>query len=423
VLRNDGDVSRAFAGAAHTLEAVYELPLVAHASMEPMNCVADVRADHCDIWAPTQNPSDARDVAAHITGLPTAAVTIHVIRSGGGFGRRFYADFVGEAVVLSRAIGAPVQVVWTREDDIQHDFYRPASYHVMRGALDDRGKAVAWSQHLINAQRGEFLRWELPAGVTTLPAGDEMGPYDFPAGFVPNLRLAATAVHSPVPLGQWRSVEESTNVFVYQSFIDELAHLAGQDPLDYRLALIGDAAMMPYEDHERYDAQRLRHVFELAAREANWGAPLPAGMGRGIAGAYANHGYVAMVAEAGVDGQHNIRVHRVVVAADLGTVVNPLGAAAQIEGSIIFGLSAALKHEITVAKGRVVQSNFTDFPVIRMNEAPVIELHFVPSGGPPLSGGEPGVPAIAPAVANAIFAATGMRVRRLPIRREDLAAS
>ena len=316
-----------------------------------------------------------------------------------------------------------MQVVWTREDDIQHDFYRPASYHAMRGALDDRGQLVAWSQHLINAQRGEFLRWQLMAGVTSLPAGDELGPYDFPVGFVPNIRLAGTALHSPVPLGQWRSVEESTNVFVYQCFIDELAHLAGQDPLAYRLALIGTATTMPLEDRGSYDAQRLRHVFELAAQEAKWGTPLPAGMGRGIAGAYANHAYVAMVAEVGVDSQHDIRVHRIVVAADLGTVVNPLGAAAQIEGSIIFALSAVLKHEITVANGRVTQSNFTDFPVIRMNEAPVIELHFVPSAGPPLSGGEPGVPATAPAVANAIFAATGVRVRRLPIRRADLAAS
>ncbi len=423
VVRNTGDVARAFAGAARTLEAVYELPLVAHAPMEPMNCVADVRADRCDIWAPTQNPADARDVAAHITGLPPAAVTIHVTRSGGAFGRRFYSDFVGEAAALSRAAHGPVQVVWTREDDIRHDFYRPASYHAMRGALDDRGQVVAWSQHLINAQRGEFLRWQLMAGVTSLPAGDELGLYDFPVGFVPNVRLAGTALHSPVPLGQWRSVEESTNVFVYQCFIDELAHLAGQDPLAYRLALIGAATTMPLENHGSYDAQRLRHVFELAAQEAKWGTSLPAGMGRGIAGAYANHAYVAMVAEAGVDSQHNIRVHRIVVAADLGTVVNPLGAAAQIEGSIIFGLSAALKHEITVANGRVTQSNFTDFPVIRMNEAPVIEVHFVPSAGPPLSGGEPGVPATAPAVANAIFAATGVRVRRLPIRREDLAAS
>jgi isoquinoline 1-oxidoreductase subunit beta len=421
-VRNDGDVDRVFGSGARSLDVVYELPLVAHASMEPMNCVADVRVDRCEVWAPTQNPAAARAVAAHVSGLPAEAVTIHVTRSGGGFGRRFYSDFVAEAVAVSRAAGVPVQVVWTREDDIQHDFYRPASYHVMRGAVDDHGGLLGWSQHMVNASRGEFLQWALPKGVTVRPAGDELEASDFPAGFIPNIRLAATLIHSPIPLGQWRSVENSTNVFVYQSFIDELAHLAGQDPLAYRLAILGDTGVMPYDDG-RYDVRRLRRVFEVAAREARWGTPVAAGWGRGIAGSYADSAYVAMVAEVAVSPQQDIRVHRIVVAADLGTVVSPLGAAAQIEGSIIFGLSAALKHEITVADGRVVQSNFTDFPVIRMPEAPRIDVHFVPSTDPPLGCGEAAVPATAPAVANAIFAATGIRVRRLPIRPSDLMAS
>ena len=237
VVRNDGDFERAWAGAARTLQAVYEVPLLAHAPMEPMNCLADVRAGRCEVWAPTQNPLAARDVAAAVSGVPPAAVTVHVMRCGGGFGRRFYSDYVAEAVLLSRRSGAPVQVVWTREDDMRHGFYRPASYHAMRGALDAAGRPVAWSQHLVNAQRGEFLAWRLPPGASTFAAGDELGPFDFPAGCIPNLRLAGTAVHGcPVPLGQWRSVEDSTNVFVYQSFIDELAHLAGADPLAYRLA-------------------------------------------------------------------------------------------------------------------------------------------------------------------------------------------
>ena len=420
VLRNDGDIDRAFAAAARTLEAVYELPLVAHAPMEPMNCLAHVRADRCEVWAPTQNPEAARALAAQVSGLPLESVTLHVTRSGGGFGRRFYSDFVGEAVYLSQRAGAPIQVMWTREDDLRHDYFRPASYHAMRGALDDKGGVLAWSQHLINAQRGDFLQWAPPKGETRLAAGDELGTFDFPAGLVPNLRLMATAVRScPVPLGQWRSVEDSTNVFVYQSFIDELAHLAGQDPLAFRLALLGPARPLPYY-RASYDSGRLRRVFEAAAERARWGAAVPRGWGRGIAGSYANDAYVAVVADVEVDRRRDIHARRIVVAADLGTIVNPLGAAAQVEGSVIFGLSAALKQEIIIAQGRVVQSNFNDFPVIRMAEAPRIEVHLLPSTEAPLGAGETAVPPTAPAIANAIFAATGIRVRRLPIRSGDL---
>jgi isoquinoline 1-oxidoreductase beta subunit len=420
IVRNDGDVDRAFEEAAHRLEAVYELPLLAHAPMEPMNCAADVRQNRCEVWAPTQNPAAARDVAARISQLPRESVTVHVTRSGGGFGRRFYSDFVAEATLLSKAAGVPIQVVWTREDDIQHDYYRPASYHVMRGALGAQGELLAWSQHLINAQRGDFLRWAPPKGAAAIPAGDELGPFDFPAGFVPNLRLAGTAIRNcAVPLGQWRSVEESTNVFVYQSFVDELAHLAGEDPLAFRLRVMGTPRSMPYYDAS-YDSGRLIQVLKLAAREAHWNTPLAAGFGRGVAASYANHAYVAVVAEVEVDQKHLIRCRHVVVAADIGTVVNPLGATAQIEGSIIFGLSAALKQEITVKDGAVVQSNFGDFPMIRMPEAPLIDVHLVASLEPPLGVGEAALSPTAPAIANAIFAASGIRIRRLPIRSSDL---
>jgi isoquinoline 1-oxidoreductase subunit beta len=422
IARNDGDVDRAFAQATHRLEAVYELPLLAHAPMEPMNCTADVRHNRCQVWAPTQNPEGARDVAARISEVPQESVAIHVTRSGGGFGRRFYSDFVAEATWLSKAIAAPVQVVWTREDDIQHDFYRPASYHLMRGALGVSGELLSWSQHLINAQRGDYLRWAPPKGALAIAAGDELGPFDFPAGLTPNLRLAGTAIRKcAVPLGQWRSVEESSNVFVYQSFIDELAHLAGQDPLAYRLKVMGAPRLMPYESAS-YDLGRLRQVLELAAHEAQWNTPLPPGWGRGVAVSYANGAYVAMVAEVEVDSQREIHCRRMVAAADIGTVVNPLGATAQIEGSIIFGLSAALKHEITVKDGSVVQRNFADFPMIRMPEAPLIEVHLVASLERPLGIGEAALPPTAPAIANAIFAATGIRARRLPIRSGDLAA-
>jgi isoquinoline 1-oxidoreductase beta subunit len=293
----------------------------------------------------------------------------------------------------------------------------------MRGAIGDHGELLTWSQYLINAQRGDFLKWEPPAGSTMLPAGDEIGPFDFPAGLVPNLRLTATAIRGcPVPLGQWRSVDESTNVFVYQSFIDELAHLAGQDPLAYRLMVMGEPRSMPY-DGRSYDSGRLIQVLKIAAREAHWNTPLPKGSGRGIAVSYANGGYVAMVAEVEVDLQREIHCRRVIAAVDIGTVVNPLGATAQIEGSIIFGLSAALKQAITVKNGSIVQSNFTDFPVTRMPEAPAIEVHLVSSENVPLGAGETAVPPTAPAIANAVFAATGIRLRRLPMRPEDLVAS
>lgn len=422
VVRNDGDVERAFGSAARTLEGIYEVPLLAHAPMEPMNCAVDARGDRCEVWAPTQNPAYARTVAAAICRLPVEAVSVHTVRCGGGFGRRFYADYVGEATVLSRAAGAPVQVIWTREDDIQHDYFRPASYNCMRAALDAQGRLVAWTQHLVQAQRGDFLQWAPPAGATRLPAGDEVGDFDFPAGYVPNLRLTASAIRDcPVPLGQWRSVDDFSTVFVCQSFVDELAHLAGRDPLDYRLEVIGAPRPMPY-GRGTYDSGRLRRVFELAARRSSWGTPAPPGIGRGIAGSYANHAYVAVVADVEVTDKPEVRVRRLVMAADIGTVINPLGASAQIEGSAVFALSAALKEEITVAKGRVTEGNFNDFEVLRMPEMPRVEVHLVPSTEAPLGIGEPAVPPVTPAVTNAIFAATGIRVRKLPVRPADLGA-
>ena len=413
-----GDPDRALAQAAKALEAVYELPYLAHATMEPMSCTAHVGGAGCEIWAPTQNPEGARAAAAKVSGLPPEQIRIHPIRMGGGFGRRYYSDFVAEAVLVSKAARAPVQVLWTREDDMRHGFYRPAACHLLRAGIDADGKLMVWTQTLVNAARGEFLRWSLPEGMTAFPAAADLWPYDFPGGFVPHFRIAGSALHSRIPRGQWRAVEESTNVFATQSFIDEVAHLAGRDPLEYRLELLGPPRAMSYSSDgaTTYDSGRLSGVLRLAAEQAGWDRALAPGRGRGIAAAYCNEAYAAQVVEVAVDDAGKIRVERVVAAIDCGTVVNLSGAEAQVEGSVIQGLSAALHEEITVERGRVVQSNFHDYPLLRIAGAPKIEVHFVLSSLPPLGLGEPALPPVAPALASAIFAATGRRIRRLPIR-------
>ncbi len=410
VIRDDGDYDRAIAGAARTVESVYRVPLLAHTPLEPMNATARVAAGRCEVWAPCQNPRYVAVAAAGITGLPAEAIEVHVTRSGGGFGRRFYADFAAEAVYLSREVGAPVQVVWTREDDVRHDFYRPAGYHRLTAGLDSAGRVVAWRHFLANASRHRSLG----RGDDPREAG-ELDEYDFPAELLPNLRFEYSHLSSGVPLGQWRAVEPSANVFVIQSFVDELARAVGRDPLEFQLDLIGPPREVPFYSRT-YDTGRLRRVLEIAAERAEWGRPRPAGIGVGIAGSYANSAYVAHVIEASVDAAGRPRAHRVVSVVDCGTVVNPSGAEAQVEGCIIYGLTAALYGEITVAGGRVEQGNFDDYPALRIDEAPEIEIHFVPSDLPPLGMGEPPLPPLIPALANAISDATGIRVRSLPVR-------
>jgi isoquinoline 1-oxidoreductase beta subunit len=415
VRRNDGNFDEAFAASAKRLEAVYEVPLLAHAPMEPMNCTARLDGRRLEIWAGTQNPQGARLAAATAAGVLPNNVTVHVVRMGGGFGRRFYADYVAEAAYLAKASRRPVQVVWTREDDMRHGFYRPAGYHLMRAGLDATGKLIAWSQHLVNASRGHYLRWSPGPNQTELVDPGELEPYDLPASVVPNARIAYTAVQSKIPRGQWRAVEPSATVFVTQSVLDELAHLAGQDPLPFQLAMLEPARQLPFYD-SHYDTGRLAAVLRLAAERGDWGTPMAAGRGRGIAGSYSNGAYVAHVAEVEVAPNADVRVHRVVTAVDCGLVVNPNGARAQVEGAIIFGLSAALYQQITVDGGRVVQSNFHDYPVLRLGEAPKMDVHFIRgTEDSPRGIGEGALPSIAPAVTNAIFAATGRRIRRLPV--------
>ena len=416
IILNDGDVTAAMAGAAKTVDAVYEVSLLAHTPMELMNCVADCRPDRCTVWAPIQNPEGTQQAIEKVTGLAPDRITVHVVRSGGAFGRRFYSDFVAEAVILSRAMRAPVQVVWTREDDVRFGFYRPWAVQSMRAGLSADGSIAAWTHHFINAPRGEFLEWEIPKPYTEYPAGmGEVDRGDFPSVFLPNFRLEATRVKSGIPLGQWRAVDSGATIFAIESFFDEVAHAAGRDFLELKLASLGDRPARGVTRTLPCDPARLRAVYALAAARGDWGKPLPSHWGRGIAGGYNNGTYVAEVAEVEIIDGTTIAVRRIVAAVDCGTVVNRSGAGGQVEGAIIYGLSAALKEKITIVDGAVQQSNFHDFPALRLREVPKLEVHFVPSDGPALGLGEGALPAVAPAVANAIFAATGRRLRSLPL--------
>jgi isoquinoline 1-oxidoreductase beta subunit len=410
VVRNDGDAASAFERAARKIEAVYELPFLAHAPMEPPNCTALVRDGRCEIWGPMQNPAGVEAALKMALGLPDSAIAIHVTLLGGGFGRRLNIDFPTEAALVSRSVKAPVKVVWTREDDLAHDYYRPATYHRMRGGLDDQNRVVAWWHHVVSPSVDAFYEGQVSpdaGGVQIVGPG-------MPAGTVPNFRVDYTHVPSAVPRGWWRAVDNTFNTFVVQSFIDELAAAAGKDPLALRRELIG-ATGAAQTNPGRVDPARLRRVFDLAAERAKWSSPLPPGKGRGIAGVFGWGSYVAYVAEVLVNSG-SVRVERVVAAVDCGQVVNPDMVAAQVEGGIVFGLSAALKGEITLDRGRVQQTNFDNYPVLRINEMPQVEVHIVASTASPGGMGEPPVPAIAPAVTNAIFAATRKRVRRLTLR-------
>ncbi|HKV62781.1 MAG TPA: xanthine dehydrogenase family protein molybdopterin-binding subunit [Candidatus Acidoferrum sp.] len=418
VIRSDGDFDKAHAAAEKRIEAVYEVPYLAHATMEPVNCTAHVRGDTCELWAPTQIPGAAAESVASALGIPRDHVKVHITLIGGGFGRRLIQDYAVEAALVSRDAAAPVQVVWSREDDIRHDFYRPAACHVLQAGLDAHGQLISWRHRGSSPSIDAFYSG---TGLSPQEAA-QVDSGDFPAFFVPNFRLEFTVADSVLPIGYWRSVSASGNQFVLSSFFDEAAHAAGRDPVEFLLAAFGPARKIPAGGGETLDVGRRRTVVELAAEKSGWHTPLPPGRGRGIAVAFGWGSYVAQVAEVTCDAKNGtLRVDRVVCAVDCGTAINPLGVKAQMEGAINFGLAQALKSEITVSNGRVDQSNFHDYEVLRMNDAPpIIEVHIVPSTEQPGGCGEPGVPPAAPALANAIFAATGKRIRRLPIRVADL---
>ena len=417
VVHTDGDVAQALASAARTVDATYEVPFLAHVPMEPVHYLADVRADRAELWGSTQVPENIAGRIAALTGLKPEAITVHLSRSGGGFGRRLMDDYAAEAAFLSEEAQRPVKVIWTREDDVQHDYYRPAGHHRMRAGLSSNGTVTAWSHHLANTSRYAFAKNGRP------PEQSEMYAEDFPVGCVPNTLLQYTLVPSSVPTGAWRSTLHSSNAFAVQSFIDELAHAAGRSPVAFRLELLGAPRALKYTGHggPTFDTERLATVIKFVAERSREPHGPPPGHAWGMAAHFTFGSYVAEAVEVSVQNGA-IRVHRVVAAVDCGTVVNLSGAEAQVQGGIIDGLSAALYGEITVEKGVVSQSGFAEYRLLRIDEAPRIEVHFVPSTVAPRGLGEPPVPPIAPALANAIFAATGRRIRRLPLQK-NFAAS
>ncbi len=403
-----GDVVAAKASAAKSVEAVYWAPFLAHATMEPMNFTADVRADSAEVWGGLQAQTLVQGTVAKTTGVPVEKVKVNTTFLGGGFGRRFEMDYVVDATLLSKAAGKPVKVIWTREDDMQNDFYRPGTYNKMSAGIDSGGKPIFWHHRVVNdaimARAGKAFGFILKDD--QLDDSSFEGAHNLPYKF-PNYQCDWVRVDTGVPVGFWRSVGSSHTGFSVECFMDELAAAAGKDPLDYRLSLL--------EPGSRYAG-----VLKLAAEKAGWKTKPAAGIGRGIAVAESFGSYVAQVAEVSVGKDGKPKVQRVVCAVDCGQVVNPDTVAVQMEGSIVFGLTAALYGEITIKDGRVVQKNFTDYKMLRMNEMPKVEVYILPSTEKHGGVGEPGTPPIAPAVCNAIFAATGKRVRSLPIKPSDL---
>jgi isoquinoline 1-oxidoreductase beta subunit len=413
VARQEGDAAQALAGAAAAskVEAVFEFPYLAHAAMEPLNCVVKLTDSACEIWAGSQLQTLDQAVAAQTAGLKPEQVKIHTLFAGGSFGRHANptSDYIAEAVAVAkatRALDAPIHLVWTREDDMKGGYYRPAYVHAVSAAVDASGKPVAWLQRIVGQSilaNTPFESMMVKEGIdATSVEGASTLPYA-----IPNLRVELTTTQNGVSVLWFRSVGSTHTAFSTEVIVDMLAAAAGQDPVDYRLKLL--------EKHPRHAG-----VLRLAAEKAGWGKPLPKGRGRGIAVHESFLSYVAEVAEVTVKDDGSFRVDRVVCAVDCGVAVNPGIVKAQMESGIVFGLSAALYGEITLDQGRVQQANFNDYPVLRIDETPAIEVHIVPSSEKPTGVGEPGVPPIAPAVANALFAATGKRLTRLPIRPDDL---
>ena len=418
IFRRDGDADKAFYGAVKLVEAAYAYPFLAHLNLEPQNCTANVKPDgSAEIWAPTQNPGAGQKLVAETLGLDPTRITVHMTRVGGGFGRRLSNDYMVEAAMISKMTGRPIKLLWNRQQDIQHEIYRPGGFHNFKAGLDAKGRLVGFRDHFVTYGQGEKVA-----------NSADMEADQFPARFVPNLEYGRSIIQLGVPTGPMRNPGNNALAFAFESFIDEVAYAAGTDPLQFRLALYGEPQVFSAPPprfgmrQPPFDTGRVRGVLELVCEKAGWGKQkLPKGTGMGLAFCYSHFGYVAAVVKASVNASGKPRIHKAWAAVDVGRqIVNPAGAENLVQGGMLDGMSQTLHAIATIKGGAVMQTNFNTIPRMRINEAPPVEVHFRLSDNEPTGLGEPAVPPAIPALCNALFAASGKRIRRLPIDREFL---